>query len=50
MFKDLKNKIQKETGQDLSTIPRHHRSRMSVSSQNSLSIDEISKLEEVKQS
>lgn len=50
MFNNLKNKIQKETGQDPLTIPAaaavSRRNRMSLTSQNSLSIDELSKLEE----
>lgn len=50
MFNNLKNKIQKETGQDPLTLPATttYRNRMSLSSQNSLSIDELSKLEEVR--
>lgn len=49
MFKNLKNKIQEETGQDPITLPyRDIRTRNSISSHNSLSIDELSKIEEVR--
>lgn len=49
MFKNLKNKIQEETGQDPVTLPyRNMRTRHSMSSHNSLSIDELSKIEEVR--
>lgn len=50
MFQNLKNKIITETGQDPVTIPfkaANNRSRQSISSHNSLSIDELSRIEEV---
>lgn len=52
MFQNLKNKIITETGQDPSSIAfrsvsNSRLNRHSLSSQNSLSIDELSKIEEV---
>lgn len=48
MFKNLKNKIEQETGQDPVALPyRNIRTRNSLSSHNSLS-DELSKIEEVR--
>jgi golgin subfamily A member 1 len=53
MFQNLKNKIKTETGQDpIDSIPirvANNRTRHSLSSHNSLSIDELSKIEEVKE-